>query len=117
MYEFYRQTIIGRALQDTIEDLISEERITCDQAQLILKTFDKSIPIVFARTVTSTLHFRGAVESYNYVDGVWNFVMRDFHFTTNNKMVKGDFVKIVACDGSGNDLGRKRRTKKNAGNK
>ncbi|KRH91978.1 Transcription initiation factor IIA, gamma subunit [Pseudoloma neurophilia] len=72
MYEFYRQTIIGRALQDTLEGLIKDDTVNIDQAQKILKTFDETIPVIFNRTVNSSLTFKGVVESYNYVDGVWN---------------------------------------------
>lgn len=115
MYEFYRQTLIGRSLQDCLEDLLTTEELSFENAQKVLRTFDESIPIVFNRTVTSTLSFKGAVESYNYVDGVWNFIMKDFVFTTNNKLVKSDYVKIVACDGSGTEFTRKKRGKRGRG--
>lgn len=115
MYEFYRQTIIGRALQDTLEDLHSTDDLSFETTQLVLKCFDEAMPVVFSRTVTSNLTFKGVVESYNYVDGVWNFIMKDFVFTTNNKLVKSDFIRIVACDGGSEGTRKKRGKKKEIG--
>lgn len=115
MYEFYRQSIIGKALQGTIDDLVNNAQITPPQAKLILEKFDQAMPIVFGRTVQSNMNFKGGVESYNFVDGVWNFITSGFEMTINNKVVKCDYVKIVACDAdTSSDSGRKRR-KRNAG--
>ncbi|ELA47969.1 hypothetical protein VCUG_00552 [Vavraia culicis subsp. floridensis] len=117
MYEFYRQSIIGKALQDTIEDMLGNSQLTPAQAKLILEKFDQAVPVVFGRTVQSNMNFKGGVESYNFVDGVWNFITRDFVMTINNKMVRCDYVKIVACDAdTSSDSGRKRR-KRNVGNR
>lgn len=117
MYEFYRQSIIGKALQDTMDELVNNSQLTPSQAKSILEKFDHAIPTVFSRTVQSNMNFKGGVESYNFVDGVWNFIASDFVMTINNKLIKGDFVKIVACDAdTSSDSGRKRR-RRNIGNR
>jgi transcription initiation factor TFIIA small subunit len=115
MYEFYRQSFIGKALQDIITEKIEEKKITPHQAKIILEKFDASIPIVFGRSVQTSINFKGCVSSYNHVDGVWRFSTRNFVMTINNELVRSDFVKIVACDADTSmDTGRKRR-RRNAG--
>jgi transcription initiation factor TFIIA small subunit len=115
MYEFYRQSFIGRALQDTIEEKVSNNELTPIQAKAILEKFDASIPVVFGRSVQTSINFKGSVSSYNHVDGVWRFSTKNFVMTINNELVRSDFVKIVACDADTSlDTGRKRR-RKNAG--
>ncbi|EPR79884.1 Transcription initiation factor IIA gamma subunit [Spraguea lophii 42_110] len=116
MYEFYRETIIGKALQDAIEEKINNNQITTSQAEGIIKSYDDVVPMVFGRSVQSSINFRGSVNSYNHVDGVWKFSTKNFIMTVNNELVRSDFVKIVACDSdvtSGNT--RKRKNKGQSG--
>ncbi|KAK1347847.1 subunit gamma of transcription initiation factor IIA [Hamiltosporidium tvaerminnensis] len=116
MYEFYRQSIIGKALQDTIDEKVSRNQITPLQAKTILERFDACIPTVFNRTVQSTVNFKGGVGSYNFVDGVWRFSTRNFVMTINNELVRTENVKIVACDADTSlDSGRRRRRKADTG--
>lgn len=112
MYVHYRETRIGRALQNSIQDCINQQEIKEDSKELILSIFDQTIPTIFNRTVTTTLSFKGFVDSYNFLEGVWTFTVKNFLLTTNNKLIKADFVRIVACDGSGKDDSRKRKSRK-----
>lgn len=112
MYEFYRQSIVGKALLETIDEKVSANVLTPTQAKYILEKFDLSIPVVFNRTVTSSMSFKGIASSYNYVDGVWKFLAKDFVMSLNNEYFRSDFIKIVACDANTNvDIGRRRKKK------
>lgn len=112
MYEFYRQSVVGKALVEVIDDMVKSNTLTPAQAKYILEKFDSSIPIVFNRSVTNSMNFRADISSYNYVDGVWKFLTKDFIMSLNNEYFKSDFVKIVACDADTNaDVGRRRRKK------
>ncbi|KAI5170481.1 transcription initiation factor TFIIA small subunit [Pancytospora epiphaga] len=112
MYEFYRTSLIGRSLLETIDSKIKENIITPEQAQFILSKFDETIPQVFNASVNNSLNFKGNILSYNFVDGVWKFVTKDFVMSINNKYFRSDYVKIVACDADTSmDGGRKRRRK------
>lgn len=114
MYEFYRESLIGKALQEAIEEKLHRKEITIVQARSILEKFDASIPEVFGRIVQTSIHFKGIVSTYNYVDGVWRFNTMNYKMTVNNEIVYSDFVKIVACDADTNmDSGRRRRKKNN----
>lgn len=112
MYEFYRQSIVGKALLETIDEKVSTNALTPTQAKYILERFDLSIPVVFNKSVTNSMSFKGNISSYNYVDGVWKFLTKDFVMSLNNEYFRSDFVKIVACDADTNvDAGRRRRKK------
>lgn len=112
MYEFYRQSIVGKALLETIDEKVSTNALTPTQAKYILEKFDLSIPTVFSKSVTNSMSFKGNISSYNYVDGVWKFLTKDFVMSLNNEYFRSDFVKIVACDADTNvDAGRRRRKK------
>ncbi|KAI4291069.1 transcription initiation factor TFIIA small subunit [Pancytospora philotis] len=110
MYEFYRTSLVGRSLLETIDNKIKTNAITPAQAHFILSKFDEVIPHVFSTSVSSNLSFGGKVLSYNFVDGVWQFIVLDFMMRSNNKFFNRRFLKIVACDADTNmDSSRRRR--------
>ena len=112
MYEFYRTSLIGRSLLETIDSKIRDNIITPAQAQFILAKFDETIPSVFNASVNNNLSFKGSILSYNFVDGVWKFVTKDFVMSINNKFFRTDYMKIVACDADTSlENGRRRRRK------
>lgn len=116
MYEIYRTSLIGRALVDTIDAHVEAKRISPTQAQHILTRFDESVSAVFRTSVTNNISFKGNILSYNFVDGVWKFVTKDFMMILNNKHFRAPYIKIVACDDAETniDVGR-RRARKNIG--
>ena len=110
MYLFYRQSLIGKALQDAIEKKIKTKKLTPAQAKYIMEKFDSVIPEIFARVVQHNVNFKGVVKSYNFVDSVWKFVASDFVMSINNELFRSRRLKIVACDADTSmDYGRKRR--------
>lgn len=110
MYELYRQSIVGKALIEIIDEKVSSNALTPTQAKHILEKFDHSIPCVFNKCVSSSMSFKGNISSYNYVDGVWKFQTKDFVMCLNNEYFRSNSVKIVACDADTNaDAGRRRR--------
>ena len=112
MYEFYRTSVIGRALLDTIDKKVRDNAITPAQAQFILYKFDEAMTAVFNSSVSGNLNFKGTILSYNFVDGVWKFLAKDFVMTINNKFYRAEYMKIVACDADTSiESGRRRRKK------
>lgn len=112
MYEFYRQSLIGKALQDVIEEKIQSKKLTPTQAKYIMEKFDSVIPTIFNSIVQNNVNFKGVVKSYNFVDGVWKFITSDFVMSINNELFRSRKLKIVACDADTSaDYGRRRRRK------
>jgi len=112
MYEFYRTSLIGRSLVETIDNKVQDNTLTPEQAHYILSKFDEAIPTVFNASVVNNMNFKGNTLSYNYVDGVWKFVTKDFMMTINNRLFKAEYMKVVACDADTSmDTGRRRKRK------
>ncbi|KAH9412065.1 putative transcription initiation factor IIA [Ordospora pajunii] len=112
MYEFYRQLMVGKALLEIIDEKVNANVLTPNQGKRILEMYDLSVPVVFNRSVTSSMSFKGKVDFYNHVDGVWRFQTKDFVMSLNNEYFRAVDVNIVACDADTNtDAGRRRRRK------
>eukprot|EP01132_Coremiostelium_polycephalum_P009738 gene9738-11959_t len=98
-YELYRRSTVGEALTDTLDELIQNKLISQTLYEKILTQFDKSINEALANTVKSKATFKGSLHTYRFCDNVWTFILENAEFKTeNDKSIKVDRVKIVACD-------------------
>ncbi|KAK9436854.1 transcription initiation factor IIA small subunit [Metarhizium brunneum] len=95
-YELYRRSSIGLALTDTLDDLISEERINPQLAMKILGNFDQAITEALQKNVKSRLQFKGSLDTYRFCDEVWTFLIKNVTFKMDNgsQSVQADKVKI-----------------------
>ncbi|CAD25076.1 TRANSCRIPTION INITIATION FACTOR IIA [Encephalitozoon cuniculi GB-M1] len=110
MYEFYRQLMVGKVLEKIVDEKVNANVLSPNQGKHILETFDLSVPIVFNKSVTNSMSFKGKVDFYNHVDGVWRFQTTGFVMSLNNEYFNAGEVNIVACDADINmDAGRRRR--------
>lgn len=98
MFQFYRESNIGKAFQDTIEEKINSQVITPQQGNALLEKFDNAVYAVFNGGVHSKMNFRATIENYKHYADVWTFVVKKFAMTINDELVRADKVKIVACD-------------------
>ncbi|KAI9652732.1 MAG: Transcription initiation factor IIA small chain (TFIIA 13.5 kDa subunit) [Alyxoria varia] len=97
-YELYRSASIGMALQDALDDLISQNLIEPQLAMKICSNYDKAFAELIADKVKSRLNFKGSLDIYRFCDDVWTFLIRDVKFTLDNKqIVEANRVKIVSC--------------------
>ncbi|OAQ71274.2 transcription initiation factor IIA small subunit [Pochonia chlamydosporia 170] len=95
-YELYRRSSIGLALTDTLDDLISEERINPQLAMKILGNFDQAITEALQKNVKSRLQFKGSLDTYRFCDEVWTFLIKNvtFKMDSGSQSVQADKVKI-----------------------
>lgn len=106
------RTFIAKALIETLDVKVRDNVLTPTQAQFILSKFYESIPKVFNESVANTMSFKAKMLSYNYVDGVWKFIAKDFGMSINNKVYRTDYIRIIARDAEINtDVGRRRKKK------
>lgn len=98
MFQFYRESSIGKAFQDTIEEKINAQVITPQQGNALLEKFDGAVCTVFNRSVHSKMSFKASIINYKHFADVWTFVVKNFVMTINDELVRADKVKIVACD-------------------
>ncbi|KAJ6444300.1 ATP-dependent DNA helicase PIF1 [Purpureocillium lavendulum] len=118
---------IGLALTDTLDDLISDERINPQLAMKILGNFDQAITETLQKSVKSRLQFKvsqfasrwraevarspsgggpprqmmhGSLDTYRFCDEVWTFLIKNVTFKMDNgsQSVQADKVKIVSCN-------------------
>ncbi|KAI5192132.1 transcription initiation factor TFIIA small subunit [Nematocida minor] len=98
MFQLYRESNIGKAFQDTIEEKINSQIITPQQGNALLEKFDTAVEQVFNRSVHNKMSFKASIISYKNFADVWTFVVKNFVMTINDELVRADRVKIVACD-------------------
>ncbi|KKA29916.1 hypothetical protein TD95_001486 [Thielaviopsis punctulata] len=99
-YELYRRSSIGMALTDTLDDLISDQRIDPQLAIRVLAYFDQAITEALQKNVKSRLSFKGSLDTYRFCDEVWTFLIKNVSFKMdgNTPPVTADKVKIVSCN-------------------
>jgi transcription initiation factor TFIIA small subunit len=111
MYSHYLSTFIAKALVETLDVKVRDRSLTPTQAQFILSKFYESIPKVFNTSVVCTMNFKAKMLSYNFVDGVWKFIAKDFGMSINNKVYRTDYIRIIAKDAETNTEVRRRKRK------
>lgn len=112
MEDHYLRTFIAKALIETLDVKVRDNVLSPTQAQFVLSKFYESIPKVFNESVANTMNFKAKMLSYNYVDGVWKFIAKDFGMSINNKVYRTDYIRIIARDAEVNtDVGRRRKKK------
>ncbi|KAI7768105.1 hypothetical protein LZL87_011081 [Fusarium oxysporum] len=91
---------IGLALTDTLDDLISDERINPQLAMKILSNFDQAITEALQKNVKARLQFKGSLDTYRFCDEVWTFLIKNVTFKMDNgsQSVTANKVKIVSCN-------------------
>jgi len=112
MTDNYLNTLIGRALVETLDLKVQQKILTPIQAQFALAKFYEAVPVVFNNSVVSTMNFKAKIVSYNFVDGVWKFIAKDFAMSINNKVYRTDYIRIIAKDAEVNTEVTRRRKRK-----
>ncbi|XP_030382386.1 transcription initiation factor IIA subunit 2-like [Scaptodrosophila lebanonensis] len=99
-YQLYRCSTLGITLRETLDDLLQAGEVTADLALKVMQQFDKSINTVIGQETKTRIKFKaGRLETYQFCDDVWTFVLSDVDFHMGKQVVNVDRIKIVACDG------------------
>ncbi|ODN85264.1 transcription initiation factor IIA subunit 2 [Cryptococcus wingfieldii CBS 7118] len=101
-YEFYRNSSIGTALTDALDELITQGDIPPQLAMRVLQQFDKSVTDSLQQKVKAKTTIKGHLSTYRLCDDVWTFVVKEPQFKmegigAGSEMVTGPKIKIVAC--------------------
>ena len=109
VYQIYRSTTIGLALDDTLRELVQRQIFTPRIVHYIFEIFDQIInQKLTSRSVKGKkeccLVFKGHLSSYRACDQVWTLLFDSLIFTSNTdsswKMTltsENDKVKIITC--------------------
>ncbi|XGW14514.1 hypothetical protein V3C99_000655 [Haemonchus contortus] len=100
-YMMYRETTLGKALTETLDQFIEENLISRSLAAKTLAIFDKNINKALAYKVKTRMQFKSErLLAYRYCDNVWTFILKDvdLHDIIWQFEQKIDKLKIVACE-------------------
>ncbi|CAF1034640.1 unnamed protein product [Adineta steineri] len=108
-YQFYRETTLGSALQETLDEMISRNQLTEQAASKVLSEFDRSINEALDKRIHKKVHFSGKLNTYRFCDNVWTLILQDYSIKESNpgqhntgtatpQTRTGAKIKIVACD-------------------
>jgi len=98
-YQLYRNTTIGHALQEALDELMQLQLLSPTLALKVLLQFDKSVNSALNTRVKTKVNFRAEkLNTYRFCDSVWTFMLNDVEFREVSELAKVDKVKIVACD-------------------
>ncbi|KAJ3259561.1 Transcription initiation factor IIA small chain (TFIIA 13.5 kDa subunit) [Boothiomyces macroporosus] len=97
-YQLYRESSLGRALTDTLDDLIQDSLLDPQTAMQVLGQFDASISEALHTKVRSRATLKGHLHVYRFCDDVWTFVVDSANFRLENETVVAEKVKVVACN-------------------
>lgn len=98
-YELYRQSSIGWALAEALDELISDSYIEPQMAHRILGHFDRAMIDALQSYVRARLSLKGHLQTYRCCDDVWTFLVKDVVFKMEDgEQVSADKIKIVACN-------------------
>merc|ERR1712118_123967 len=91
----------------TLNSLIEEGKISNQLAVYILHIFDSSLREALEQQTDATVKVRGQIESYNNIQHVWLFYVKDAFITIDEGRIrhgreryeeKVDFIKITCID-------------------
>lgn len=97
--QLYRESSLGKALTDTLDELIQDSQLDPQTAMRVLSQFDMSISEALHTKVRSRATLKGHLHVYRFLDDVWTFVIQGATFKFDNDTITGDKVKVVACQG------------------
>jgi transcription initiation factor TFIIA small subunit len=101
-YQLYRNTTLGTTLQDSLDELLQAQQISPSLKTKVLEEFDRAINNALATRVRNRINFKGQLNTYRFCDNVWTFVIEEAEFREVIESIKVKKVKVVACDGKGN---------------
>lgn len=101
-YQHYRNTTLGIALSDALDEQLTKQQISPELAAKVLKQFDRSISTTLSSKAKTKYTFKGTLRVYRYCDNVWTCVIDNAEFKESHgsEIIQSNKVKIVACDGT-----------------
>lgn len=103
-YQHYRETTVGQALMEVLEDYLRDGVITEHLKNKTLATFDRVISAALHDTGKHKAQFTGEkLIAYRYCDNVWSLMLKNVQFSDQTRTFDSisavDRLKIVALDG------------------
>jgi len=106
----YRSTPVGRALIDTLNELVVEGTLNAAAAEKVLASFDESFPAILRdadqlllregdekrrRLVEHKIEVTGQVSNYSNFHDYWKIDVTDVQLLTGDRLRKIDHARLV----------------------
>ncbi|KAF8318026.1 hypothetical protein DL93DRAFT_2076609 [Clavulina sp. PMI_390] len=97
-YELYRESSIGFALADSLDELITNGSISPQLARNMLLQFDKSVSEALRKEVKSTATVKGRIHINRLVEDVRIFEIQNATFKMDgSQTINVPRIRIVSC--------------------
>lgn len=77
-------TLLGRALQETLDEMLNEDAVSSECALRLVHAFDVAMRDALRAAASDSLCVSvgsGTLDEYRYVDDVWSLVLRNVQLT------------------------------------
>ncbi|CCA70905.1 hypothetical protein PIIN_04841 [Serendipita indica DSM 11827] len=89
-WQIYRWSTVGLALLDTVDELVRDNMISVEMANIIMARYDESVCSTLRKKVDSKCSFTAKCQTFNLVDEVYRFSLKNVRF----KMEAGQVVTV-----------------------
>jgi hypothetical protein len=96
--EIYRQSTLGKCLEEALKEMISENLLNPQQINKIWKQFDLSIQLAISKLVKNHGKIIGHLHTYRYYDETWNLLLSPASLQLNDISISLETIKIIAID-------------------
>eukprot|EP00179_Madagascaria_erythrocladioides_P004885 CAMPEP_0198322308 /NCGR_PEP_ID=MMETSP1450-20131203/10818_1 /TAXON_ID=753684 ORGANISM="Madagascaria erythrocladiodes, Strain CCMP3234" /NCGR_SAMPLE_ID=MMETSP1450 /ASSEMBLY_ACC=CAM_ASM_001115 /LENGTH=114 /DNA_ID=CAMNT_0044025917 /DNA_START=29 /DNA_END=373 /DNA_ORIENTATION=- len=98
----YKESTVGQALQDTIEEMKEEGALDDEAGELLLEHLGKAVLNVLSNKVTNKATLKGKLKEYKNVDNIWRLVIKDAIFrhdsSTHESLNVTSNLEVTALD-------------------
>lgn len=89
-YQHYRLSSLGQDLNDTLDELISNEMFDASHKEVVLEQYEKAILDALATQVKTKACIRGAIMHYRNHDDIWTFFLKTIDVKIDNKHIRSN---------------------------
>lgn len=89
-FQHYRLSILGRDLQDSLDELISHELFDAEHKDVVLEHFDRAILDALSSQVKAKAVIKGTIKHYRNHDDIWTIILNSIDLKLDGKGVGSD---------------------------
>mmetsp|Transcript_58497 Transcript_58497/g.67558 ORF Transcript_58497/g.67558 Transcript_58497/m.67558 type:complete len:129 (-) Transcript_58497:72-458(-) len=108
--QLFRKTEIWNTLNQTLEEMTEKFSIPAEVTNKINERFDQVIANELEKSnMTNKTSIKANLDTYNNTDSIWIFSLSGVQIKTENESLACDRMKILACDKSQLEDGKKKK--------
>ncbi|EFC47997.1 predicted protein [Naegleria gruberi] len=101
LINLYRHCTLGLKLNESLQDLKEQDKISEDVIERVMKVYDKCVCNALSNKLSNKVSFKAGCTTFNFNNNVYVWMLNDVNLKMGNtKLDTLDFVKVVACEGT-----------------